>query len=86
MQFEARGILDELAQSVVKDSIEIVKEYYSELPREARFAIAVERSEGKLDGIYSFWLLANDEERHDDAVDTINDLVSPYHELIQQTV
>ncbi|PSQ56311.1 hypothetical protein BRD18_08890 [Halobacteriales archaeon SW_7_71_33] len=83
MQYEARGLLEELVEPVVDDSVTIVEQHYSNYPGEVQAVIAVERAEGKLDGVYTMWLIANDADRADDAVSTINDIVSPYSRAIQ---
>lgn len=86
MQFEARGLLDEYTEVVVQDAIEVTVSYHNELPPEVQLTIAVERAEGKLDGMYSMWVVLNEEERHDDAVSVINDLVGEYHQEIAQAI
>lgn len=86
MQYEARGMLDDFAETVVKDAVSVTSKYHSDLPPEIQFTISVERAEGKLDGIYTMWLVSNDADRADDAVDVINDLVGQYHTAIADVV
>lgn len=86
MHYEAKELLEDNVEIVVKDRVGKINAVYDELSSETMYIMACEAAEAKLEGMYVLWLIINDRERADDANDVIYKLVAKYRAAIANEV
>lgn len=84
MDLEAKGFLTDHTETVAKDAALSVQNDYSDLPPKMKVLLATERAEGKLDGMYTMFMIMNEKERDDDAREAIASMLEDEYALFLQ--
>jgi len=73
MYTEARGTLENLLDEklLLNQTLQVHNDYSDELPEELRVALAQERLEGFLLGVYHFWCIAKEKDVEDEIAEEI---------------
>jgi len=69
---------------VAADAINVVESQYSDLSPEIKIALALEITISKLDGIYSLFIIATDNERSDEAYIEIREMCQECKSLFSE--
>ena len=88
MQYEARKFLEKniIERAIIEASKSVTDDYNTDMSREVKACLAIERTEGHLNGVYRFWCIMNDEELTDDHKKEITDMVTKRGEQIKKVL
>lgn len=86
MDFEARGMLEDQVDDVIKMAIPKIIDDYTDVPHEIKTILTIEFVEGHLLGVYNMYCMMKEKDPADDNKETIEEIVATRHNKIKNTI